>query len=107
MALAAALDALVHVADLFATVCTRFADFGPGTAIQRMVVAVAAHEVDAGSTCRDAVELQFDVRLLNVIAALGQTMVGQYVGTGHLAFFEVLKAFFHGCVCGSHSFSYF
>lgn len=56
LAFAAALDALVHVADLFATVCTRFADLGAGSAIQRVVVAVAAHEVDAGGTGGDAVE---------------------------------------------------
>ena len=56
MAFAAELDALVHVADLFATVCTRFADLGTGSAIQRVVVAVAAHEVDACVACGDAVE---------------------------------------------------
>ncbi len=36
-----------------------------------VVIAVAAHEVDAGSTSGDAVEHQLDVGLLSVVAAFG------------------------------------
>tara|TARA_R110002049_G_scaffold288534_1_gene471091 strand:+ start:1606 stop:1818 length:213 start_codon:yes stop_codon:yes gene_type:complete len=68
LAFAAALDAHVHVADLLATVCTRFADFGAGAAVKCVVVAVAAHEVDAGGTGRNLVEHLLDLRLLDVTA---------------------------------------
>jgi hypothetical protein len=69
-----------------------------------MVIAIAAHEVDAGSTGRDAVEHQLDVRLLDVVATFGQAMTGQHVSTGRLALLAVFDALFHGCGCGTHSF---
>lgn len=71
MAFAAALDALVHVADFLATVRTGFADFCAGFAIVGMMIAVATHEVDAGGTSGDAVEHQLDVILADVVAAFG------------------------------------
>lgn len=104
VALAAALDAFVHVADLIAAASTCLADFGAGSAIQRVVFAVATHEVDAGSASRDTVEHQFDVRLLDVVTSFGKAMTGQHVGTGGLTFLAILKAFFHGCGCGTHWF---
>ena len=69
-----------------------------------MVIAVAAHEVDAGCASSDAIEHQFDVRLLDMVAAFGQAMTGQHVRTGCLAFLAVFDALFHGCGCGTHSF---
>ena len=54
-----------------------------------MVIAMAAHEVDAGDTGRDAVEHQLDVRLLDVVATFGQAMTGQHVSTGRLALLAV------------------
>ncbi|WP_231617603.1 hypothetical protein [Novipirellula aureliae] len=69
-----------------------------------MVVAVATHEVDAGRTGGGAIEHQFDVRLLDVIGAFGQTVPGQHVSTGRLALMAVFDALFHGCGCSTHSF---
>lgn len=70
----------------------------------RVVIAVAAHEVDAGCAGRDTVEHLFDVRLLDVVATFGEAVAGQYASTGRLAFLAVFDAFFHGCGCGIHSF---
>ncbi|WP_207310420.1 hypothetical protein [Rubripirellula amarantea] len=71
MAFTAALDTLVHVADFLATVRACFADFCAGFAVVGVVIAVAAHEVDAGCTGGDAVEHQLDVILADVVAAFG------------------------------------
>ena len=69
MAFTAALDAFVHVANLFATVSTGVADRCTGFAVVVVVITVAAHEVDAGRTSADAVEHQLDVILADVVAA--------------------------------------
>ena len=89
MAFAAAFDALVHASDLFATVGTGLADFCAGCAVVRVVVAVAAHETDAGVAGCDAVEHQFDVRLSDVIAAFGQARGRQHVTEHGLALLAV------------------
>lgn len=68
MAFAAALDALVHVADLLAAVRTGLADRCAGVAIVRVVIAVAGHEVDTGVARGDAVEHQLDVSLFDMVA---------------------------------------
>jgi len=70
-ALATALDAFVHVANLLATFRTCFADFRARTAVQGMVVAIATHEVHACRTGSDTVEHQFNMGLLKVLAARG------------------------------------
>ena len=59
MALAAALDAFAHVADLFAAISTGFA-------VMNVVVAVAAHEVDTCRTGCGTIKHPFDVGLLDV-----------------------------------------
>jgi hypothetical protein len=66
---AAALDALVHVADILATVRACFADFCAGFAVVGMVITVATHEVDARGTGGDTVEHHLDVILADVVAA--------------------------------------
>lgn len=71
MALTTALDAPVHATHVFATVRTGLAYFCTGFAVEGVVIAVAAHEVDACCAGRDAVEHQFDVDLLDVITAFG------------------------------------
>ena len=68
MAFATALDALFHPADLFATVRTSFANLGAGSAIQGVVIAVATHEVNTSATGGYAVEHQFDMGLLYLVA---------------------------------------
>jgi hypothetical protein len=68
---ATAFDALIHVADLLATVRACLADFCAGFAVVGVVIAVATHEVDAGRTSGDAVEHQLDVILADVVAAFG------------------------------------
>ena len=60
-----------------------------------MVVAVAAHEVDARRTGGDAVEHQLDVGLLDVIATGAEAVAGQHVGTGGLAFLTIFEAILH------------
>ena len=104
VAFTAALDALVHIADLLTAVGAGLANRCASFAVVRVVIAVATHEVDAGSTGRDAIEHQLDVCLLDVVAAFGQAMTGQHVSTGLLAFLAVFDALFHGCGCGTHSF---
>lgn len=104
MALAAAFDAFVHVTNLLTAVGAGLANRCASFAVVRMVIAVATHEVDAGSTGRDAIEHQLDVRLLDVVAAFGQAMTGQHVSTGRLALLAVFDALFHGGGCGTHSF---
>ncbi len=69
VALTATLDTLVHIADLLATVRARLADFCTRFAVVRVEVAVAGHEVDAGSARCDTVKHQFDVGLIDVVAA--------------------------------------
>ncbi len=69
-----------------------------------MVVTVAAHEVDAGRTGRDAVDHQLDMRLFDMVAAFRKAVAGQRVGTGRLTFLAFLQAFLHDCGCGTHSF---
>jgi len=105
VALAAALDAFVHVADLFATVRTGLADCCTCFAVVRAIVAVAGHEVDAGVARGDTVEHQFDVGLLDMIAALRETMTGQHIGARSLAFLAILDAVLLGCGCSTHSIS--
>ena len=105
MAFAAALDALVHVANLLAAFSASFADLCAGVAVVLVEVAVTAHEVDAGVTCGDTVEHQFDVILLNVFASFFQTNAGQHVVENGLAFLAILNAILFRCGCGSHGIS--
>ena len=66
--LAATLDALVHVANLLATVRAGLADFCAGLAVMRMVITISAHEIDARRAGSNAVEHQLDMLLVNVVA---------------------------------------
>tara|TARA_R110002073_G_scaffold8761_8_gene46911 strand:- start:3982 stop:4197 length:216 start_codon:yes stop_codon:yes gene_type:complete len=66
VAFAAALDALVHVSDLLATVRTCLANCCAGFAVVGMVIAVAAHEVDTRCASGGAVKHELDVLLLNM-----------------------------------------
>ncbi|MCR9209340.1 MAG: hypothetical protein NXI28_14000 [bacterium] len=100
---ATALNALFHSADLFTALRTRLADFGTRAAVERMVVAVAAHEINASTACGDAIKHQFDVCLLDMIATFDQAMAGQSICANGLAFLTVLDAFLHRCGCGTHS----
>ena len=104
MAFAAAFDAFVHASDLFATIGTGLADFCAGCAVVRVVVAVAAHETDAGVAGGDAIEHQFDAVLFDVIAAFGQARGGQHVAKHGLALLAVLDAVLFGCGGGCHGF---
>lgn len=101
-AFAATLDAFVHAADLLATVRARLADFRARFAVVGVVVAVAAHESDARVARGDAVEHQFDVFLLNVVATFGEARRGQHIADDGLALLAVLDAFLFGCSCGTH-----
>lgn len=103
MAFAAAFDAFVHAADLFATVSTGLADFCAGCAVVRVVVAVAAHETDAGVAGCDAIEHQFDVVLFDVIAAFGQARGRQHVAEHGFALLAVLDAVLFRRGGGCHS----
>lgn len=104
MAFSAALDALVHVTDLLATLCTSLADRCAGFAVVRVVVTVARHEVDARVARGNTVEHQFDVRLRNVFATLREAMAGQHIGTRRLTLLAVLNAILLGWGFVAHSF---
>jgi len=67
-----------------------------------MEVAVATHKADAGGAGRNAIEHQFNVRLLDMVAALDQTSVCQHVAEGNLAFMTILNALSFGCCCRTH-----
>lgn len=95
MARAATLDALVHVAHLFATVSTCLADFRTRFAVMSVVIAVSAHEVDAGGAGRRTIEHELDVLLLDVCTALGKAVVCQHFVEGGLAFLAVFQAVLH------------
>lgn len=69
-----------------------------------MIVAVTAHEIDACGARRYAVEHHLNVRMLDVFAALQQTVAGQHVSAGDLALLAILNALLHGCSCGTHFF---
>lgn len=105
MAFAAALDAFVHVADLFAAVRTRFTDCRARFAVERVVVAVTAHEINACPASGDAIKHSFDVGLLDVISARGQAVARQHVGTSGLALLATLKALLHRCGGSGHHLS--
>ncbi|EGF24186.1 hypothetical protein [Rhodopirellula baltica] len=60
-----------------------------------MVFTVAAHKIDARTTCGDAIEHSFDMSLLNMVTAFDEAMAGQHIGTNGLAFLAVLDAFLH------------
>lgn len=102
MAFAAALDALIHTANLFATIRACLADLCASFAVKSVMVAVATHEVDAGTARGDTVEHQLDVFLLDVITALAQAMARQHVGTNGLALLAVVQAVLHGGCLGCH-----
>ena len=68
-----------------------------------VVVAVSAHEADAGIARGDAVEHQFDVVLFNVIAAFCQARGGKHVAEHGLALLAVLDAVLFRCGGGCHS----
>jgi hypothetical protein len=106
VAFAAALDAPVHVANLLAAFSASFADLCACVAVVLVKVAVTAHEVDAGVTCGDAIEHQFDVILLNVLASFFQTHAGQHVVENGLAFLAILNAILFRCGCGTHGISF-
>ncbi len=103
LAFPAAFDALVHVANFLATVGAGLADCCTGFAVVGVVVAVAAHEADAGIARGDAVEHQFDVRLFDVVTAFGQACGRQHVAEHRLTFLAVLDAVLFGCGGGCHS----
>jgi hypothetical protein len=102
VALAAAFDTALHITDLLAAVRTRFTNFRARFAVQCMVIAIAAHEVDTGGTGRDTIKHQFDVNLFNMISSGYQAMAGQGVGTDRLTFATILDAVFFRYSGGIH-----
>ena len=102
LALATALYALFHAANLFAAVSTRLANLGAGSAVQSVVIAVATHEVNTSVTGGDAVEHQFDMCLFYMVATFGKAVASQHVCAGHLAPLAVRQALFHGSGRGTH-----
>ncbi len=102
LALAAALDALVHVAHLLAAVSTCLADFCTRFAVVGVVITVSAHEIDAGGAGRCTIEHELDVLLLDVCTALGKAVVGQHIVEGGVAFLAVFQAVLLGDSLASH-----
>lgn len=102
LTLAAAFDALVHIADAFTTVRTGFANFCARFAVVLVEFAVAAHESNTGIARGDAVQHQLDVTLSQMIAAFSQAGCCQHVTDHRLTFLTAVDAVLFREVRGRH-----
>jgi hypothetical protein len=89
------LDAILHVANPFATGSARAANFGARLARYRMMSRVAGHEVHRRLTDFGAVEHQPHVRGLSVLAAHFQTVRSRHLQAHHVTVVTVLHALLH------------
>jgi hypothetical protein len=99
--LTACLHALIHIADLFAAVCTRIAYLGACRAHHVMYGRIAQHEIGGGLTNFRTVEHQSEMLFFDMLAAFLQAMCHCHPQANVVTSFARVNTSLHFRVLGS------